>query len=107
MNQLLIYISENGIATRNDNVRVRYIIAYLKEVYHAIEQGFDVRGYFHWSFIDNFEWDKGYSPKFGLVAYNSKTLKRSVKDSGKLYGKIAKFNGIKHDLLKFLGHGIR
>lgn len=101
---LPMYITENGIAIRNDNVRRRYILSYLLKVYEAIKKGADVRGYIYWSFIDNFEWDKGYEPKFGLVSYDEKTLERKVKASGVLFGEIAKTGRISHDMLQYLGH---
>ncbi len=104
--KLPIYITENGISTLNDHQRARYIISYLKEVYHAIKSGVNVKGYFYWSFLDNFEWDKGYKSRFGLVEVNYKTLERTIKPSALLYQRIAKTNQIEHDLLRFIGHGI-
>ena len=102
--KLPIYVTENGISTLNDHQRARYLISYLKELFHAIRSGIDVRGYFHWSLLDNFEWDKGYKSRFGLVEVDFETLKRTLKGSGKLYGRIAQENKIEHDLLKFIGH---
>jgi beta-glucosidase len=66
-----------------------------------------VRGYFFWSLLDNFEWDKGFWPRFGLVGIDYKTLKRTVHPSALVYKKICEENGIAHDLLKFIGHGVR
>ncbi|MEY4723827.1 MAG: hypothetical protein RLZZ324_1340, partial [Candidatus Parcubacteria bacterium] len=63
-----LYITEHGVANADDGKRPRVIVAALKEVYHAIKAGVDIRGYFHWSLMDNFEWEKGYSGRFGLVA---------------------------------------
>ena len=99
-----IYITENGLATLNEDQRSRYIVSYLKELYHAIESGVDVRGYLHWSLLDNFEWDKGLEARFGLIHVDFKTLKRTVKPSAKVYGQICKENAISHDLLRFIGH---
>lgn len=103
---LPIYVTENGISTINDHRRARYIVSYLKELYHAIKAGVDVRGYFYWSLLDNFEWDKGFLPRFGLVEVDYKTLKRKIRPSAKLYAQICRKNAIDHDLLKFTGHGI-
>lgn len=105
--KLPIYISENGIATENDDRRVRYLISYLKEIHAAITAGVDVRGYFYWSLLDNFEWEKGFGPRFGLVEVDFASQARRLKPSGKIYGQIAKSNSIEHRLLKYLGHGIK
>lgn len=102
-----MYITENGIATENDDRRIRFLIGHLKEIYHAIQAGADVRGYFYWSLIDNYEWDKGYAPRFGLLEYDPHTLERRVKPSAKVYSEIAYSNGITHEKLRFLGHGER
>lgn len=89
-----VYITENGIAAHDDAVRQRYLPAVLEEVRLAIDDGVDVRGYFHWTNTDNFEWTRGYSVKFGLIAVDRKTLERTVKPSGRLYARIATANGL-------------
>lgn len=101
-----IYITENGIATVNDDRRVRFLLSYLKEVYHAIQLGAPVKGYYYWSLIDNMELSRGFDPKFGLIEVDFKTQKRTVRPSAKVYQEIIKNNGIPHKLLKLLGHGI-
>lgn len=105
--QLPIYITENGIATTNESKRSRYLVSYLKEVYHAIQAGADVRGYFYWSLIDNFEWEKGFQPKFGLVAVNYKNFKRTPRRAAFIYSKICQSNSMPHSFLKYLGHSVR
>lgn len=100
-----IYITENGLATRNDDKRVRVIVGFLLQLYYAIQEGADVRGYFHWSLLDNFEWAKGYEPTFGLVAVERATMQRTPRMSAMIYGMIARKNRIEHDFLRFLGHG--
>lgn len=104
---LPIYITENGLASTNDDRRVRYLISYLSQIYHAIQLRVDVRGYFHWSLLDNFEWSDGFNPRFGLVEVDYKTQKRTPRPSAEVYKEIIKHNGIPHDLLKLLGHGIK
>ncbi|MBU4360803.1 glycoside hydrolase family 1 protein [Patescibacteria group bacterium] len=91
---LPIYITENGIATTDDTRRSKFLIDHLTEIHHAISAGCDVRGYFHWSLLDNFEWDKSFGPKFGLVDVNFKTLERQPKGSFKVYKEICKNNGL-------------
>ncbi|PIS05575.1 MAG: glycoside hydrolase family 1 protein [Candidatus Buchananbacteria bacterium CG10_big_fil_rev_8_21_14_0_10_42_9] len=101
-----IYITENGIATRDESRRSRYLVSHLKEIYHAIYAGVDIRGYFYWSLIDNFEWEEGFHPRFGLIGVNYKTFEREFRDTAKVYREIAKNNMIPHRLLKLLGHAV-
>jgi len=89
-----IYITENGLADAKDEKRAKFIIEHLKWVHKAIGEGVDVRGYFHWSLIDNFEWDKGFEPHFGLIEIDYKTLQRIPRPSSKVYAGICKNNGI-------------
>lgn len=104
---LPIYITENGIASKNDDRRVRFLLSYLKEIYHAIQIGIDVKGYFYWSLLDNMELHRGFNPKFGLIEVDFETQKRTPKPSSFVYKEIIKNNGIPHYLLKLLGHGIQ
>lgn len=101
-----IYITENGIASTNDDRRSRFLIAYLKEIYHAIEAGADVRGYFYWSLTDNMELHRGFDPKFGLIEIDYQTQKRIPRPSAYLYKEIIEHNGIPHEFLKFAGHTV-
>ena len=89
----MIYITENGLADVDDNKRAKFIKDHLIWVHKAIEEGVDVGGYFYWSLLDNFEWDKGFWPKFGLVEVDSKTFERKVRPSAYEYAKICKNNG--------------
>ncbi len=102
-----IYITECGIASTNDDRRNRFLITYLQEVYRAIKLGIDVRGFFYWSLIDNFEWQKGFDPRFGLIEVDYPTQKRHARPSAEVYAEIARENGIPHKLLRFIGHTIR
>jgi len=89
-----VYVTENGIGTGDDERRKRYIVDVLDNVRLAMEDGVDVRGYFHWTNTDNFEWARGYGVKFGLIGVDRETLERTVKPSGKLYGRIAGANAL-------------
>lgn len=104
--KLPIYITENGLASTNDDRRCRFLISYLKEIYHAISSGVDVRGYFHWSLIDNFEWADGFRPRFGLVEVNYQTQKRTPRPSAHIYKDVVAHNGIPHHLMRFIGHTV-
>ena len=89
-----VYVTENGIATSDDAWRERYLTKVLANVRAAIADGVDVRGYFHWTNTDNFEWARGYTAHFGLIAVDRRTLERTVKPSGRLYGRIAAANAL-------------
>jgi beta-glucosidase len=89
-----IYVTENGIATDDDTRRVEYYRRALAGLKRAIDDGVDVRGYVAWSLIDNFEWMSGYAPKFGLVAVDLKTQKRTIKPSAAFLGNIARRNAL-------------
>ena len=101
-----IIITENGLASTNDDRRIRFLLSYLQEIYHAISSGADVRGYFHWSLIDNFELADGFTPRFGLIEVDYPTQERRPRGSALVYKEIIKNNGIPHYLMKFLGHRI-
>jgi beta-glucosidase len=105
--KLPIYITENGIASADDGKRPRALVGMIKEVYHAVQAGADVRGYFHWSLLDNYEWEKGFSGRFGLIAVDFKSLKRTPRRTYFVYQDICRNNGVRHELLKFMGHGVR
>ncbi|MDE2019028.1 MAG: family 1 glycosylhydrolase [Patescibacteria group bacterium] len=83
-----IYITENGIADAEDARRAMFIEGHLEWIRKAVKEGVDVRGYFHWSLIDNFEWSSGFWPRFGLVEINYKTLERKVRPSALAYKQI-------------------
>ena len=90
---LPIYITENGLADAKDKLRKDFIKNHLYWVWRAIEEGIDVRGYFHWSLLDNFEWDKGFEPRFGLIEIDYKTMERKIRPSANYYSQISKNNG--------------
>jgi len=90
--RLPIYITENGIATEDDSRRTVYIQRALEGLARCLADGIDVRGYIHWSLLDNFEWVLGYRPKFGLIAVDRATQRRTVKPSARLLGEIARQN---------------
>lgn len=89
-----IYITEHGIADADDRLRPEFIQKSLLALHHAITDGADVRGYLHWSLLDNFEWDKGYWLRFGLIAIDFQTLIRTPRPSALLYADICKKNSI-------------
>ena len=78
-------VTENGIGTDDDQQRINYITTALEGLQRCIDDGLDIRGYFYWSFLDNFEWLFGYKPRFGLVSVDRNTLERKGKTSLEFY----------------------
>lgn len=85
-----IVITENGLPDAKDLYRAKFIEDILNELSSALEKGIDIRGYFHWSLLDNLEWDKGFWPKFGLVEVDRKTQARTVRPSAHTYAELVK-----------------
>lgn len=99
---LPLYITENGMSCHDtvsadgrvhDPNRIDFMDAYLGEVQHALEDGIGIKGYFVWTFLDNFEWEKGYRERFGMVYVDFETQKRIVKDSAYWYRRVIEMNG--------------
>jgi len=97
-----ILITENGIADDTDAQRPRYIIEHLAQVHRAIREGIPVVGYYHWSFVDNFEWQEGFAKRFGLIAvrHDDPELKRVPRPSAHLYSDIARTNALTRDMVE-------
>jgi beta-glucosidase len=89
---LPIYLTENGVATADDSRRIAFVEGALAAVARCLRDGIDVRGYFYWSMLDNFEWLLGYRPRFGLIGVDRTTQKRTVKPSAEFLGRIARAN---------------
>jgi beta-glucosidase len=98
-----LYVTENGAAFYDpprpadgridDPLRVRYLRDHITAVWEAIQHGADVRGYFVWSLLDNFEWSLGYSKRFGIVHVNYETLERTPKASARYYTRVIRSHG--------------
>jgi beta-glucosidase len=100
-----IMVTENGIPVPDgldfdgrirDERRIRYLRNHLAQLHRAMGEGVPVKGYFHWSLMDNFEWALGYAPRFGLVYVDYATLKRTIKDSGHWFAKVIQNNGFEY-----------
>lgn len=92
-----IYITENGIPDRKDEKRTKFIYDHLNELLSA---GVDVRRYYHWTFIDNFEWMDGENERFGLIENDYETQTRKVRNSTLFYADIIKKHGIDNEIIK-------
>ena len=99
---LPIVITENGMSGHDtlgldgqvhDPYRIDFLHRYLRCLRRAVEDGVDVRGYFQWSFMDNFEWAFGYQERYGLVHVDYQTLRRTPKDSCYWYKRVVETNG--------------
>ncbi len=101
--EIPLYITENGAAFYDppvaaerqvyDPLRVEYLRGHLSAAAEAMQQGVNLRGYYVWSLLDNFEWSHGYSRRFGIVHVNYETQERTIKSSGRYYSNVIKSNG--------------
>ena len=94
-----IYITENGCPDNTDEKRPRFLINHLAALWRAIQEGAPVKGYFFWTLVDNFEWAEGWSRRFGLIALDVKTQRRTMRYSGEIYARICKANAIPGEVL--------
>lgn len=93
--KLPIYVTENGTCDNNDSFRARFIMEHLSVI---AKSSLPFERYYHWCFVDNFEWLEGMSAKFGLVHLNNQTLERTVKNSGWFYREMIEYGGITEDM---------
>jgi beta-glucosidase len=100
-----IMVTENGIPVPDgldfdghvrDERRIRYLRDHIAQIHRAMEDGIPIKGYFHWSLMDNFEWALGYGQRFGLIFVDFKTLKRTIKNSGHWFAQVIKDNGFEN-----------
>jgi beta-glucosidase len=98
-----IYITENGAAFQDtvtddekvhDERRLDFLRQHFAQVRLAMQDGVDVRGFFVWSLLDNFEWGHGYTKRFGLIHMDYETQKRTIKDSGEWFSRVISSNSI-------------
>jgi beta-glucosidase len=89
-----VYITENGLPDSDDDLRPRFIATHLAEAWRAVQDGVDLRGYYHWTLVDNFEWEAGWSLRFGLYELAESGGERSPRTSAGVYKHIAEANGV-------------
>jgi beta-glucosidase len=95
-----LYVTEHGLSDAEDRQRPRAILEHLAMVYRAIREGIPVRGYFHWTLVDNFEWNEGWGARFGLVELNPQTQERRPRPSASMFGEICRANGITEGIVE-------
>jgi beta-glucosidase len=96
---LPIIITENGVEDADDDLRPKYLIQHLHQVWRAVNFSWPVQGYFHWTLVDNFEWEQGWSQRFGLWELDVETLGRRKRPSADLYARICEENGISSEMV--------
>jgi beta-glucosidase len=86
---LPLTVTESGVATQNGTRRAEHVVRSLEQIARARSKGVDVRGYYHWSLMDNFEWTFGYGPRFGLYSVDLGTYERTATEGATVLGEIA------------------
>jgi beta-glucosidase len=100
-----IYVTENGLPDDDDDQRQRWLLGHLDAVQRAIRKGADVRGYYHWTFVDNFEWAEGWGLRFGLIALDPATQERTPRPSAALFAALAMENAITPGIVRAAAGG--
>jgi beta-glucosidase len=96
---LPIYVTENGVEDQDDHLRPRYLARHIHQVWRGVNFNWPVRGYFHWSLVDNFEWERGWTQRFGLWELNVETQARRKRPSADLYAEICNENGLSSEMV--------
>jgi beta-glucosidase len=97
---LPILVTENGINSIDDRIRPRYIAQHIHQMWRAVNFNWPIKGYFHWSLVDNFEWDLGWTHRFGLWALDNETQKRIKRPSADFYAEICRENGLSSEMVQ-------
>jgi beta-glucosidase len=95
-----LYVTENGFSDVRDDRRPRAILEHLAMVHRAIQNGIPVRGYLHWSLVDNFEWNNGWYVRFGLIEIDPQTQERFPRRSASMFGEICRANAITEEIVE-------
>jgi len=89
-----IIVTENGIEDSRDTLRPRYLVEHLHQVWRAANYNYQLKGYFHWSLVDNFEWERGWTQRFGLWGLDVDTQQRNRRRSVDVYERVCRENGL-------------
>jgi beta-glucosidase len=93
-------VTENGVEDHEDKMRPRYIVQHIQQMWRAVNFNWPVKGYFHWSLVDNFEWERGWTQRFGLWGLDIETQARIRRNSVDLYADICKENGLSNAMVE-------
>jgi beta-glucosidase len=97
---LPIIITENGVEDSDDHMRRRYLAQHIHQMWRAVNFNWPVKGYFYWTLVDNFEWERGWTHQFGLWGLDRETQKRIKRPSVDLYAEICKENGLSSEMVQ-------
>lgn len=97
---LPIIVTENGVEDADDHLRPRYLAEHIHQLWRAVNFNWPVKGYFHWSLVDNFEWERGWTQRFGLWALDVQTQTRTRRPSANLYEEICRENGLSSQMVQ-------
>jgi beta-glucosidase len=92
-------VTENGVEDSKDTLRPRYLVEHIYQMWRAVNFNYPIKGYFHWSLLDNFEWERGWTQRFGLWELDTETLARRKRPSADLYAEICKENGLSSEMV--------
>ncbi|NOY98853.1 MAG: glycoside hydrolase family 1 protein [Chloroflexi bacterium] len=95
-----IIVTENGVEDADDHMRPRYLAQHIHQLWRAVNFNWRIKGYFHWSLVDNFEWERGWTQRFGLWELDVETQARRKRPSADLYAEICKENGLSSEMVE-------
>ena len=97
---LPILVTENGVEDEQDTLRPRYLAEHVYQLWRAVNFNWQIKGYFHWSLVDNFEWERGWTQRFGLWGLEPSTQERIHRPSVDLYAEICRENGLSSQMVR-------
>jgi beta-glucosidase len=97
--RLPIYVTENGTEDAYDGFRPRYLATHLRQLWRAANSNWQVKGYFHWTLVDNFEWERGWTQRFGLWELDPETQERRKRPSADFYAEVCRENGLSSEMV--------
>jgi beta-glucosidase len=95
-----IYITESGLPDAADERRPAYILTHLRELWRAVSFNYPVMGYYHWTLVDNYEWERGWTQRFGLIELDPESQERRWRPSAHLYSEICRTNSISSEMAR-------
>lgn len=98
--ELPMIITENGVEDADDHLRPRYLAQHIHQLWRAVNYNWLIKGYFHWTLVDNFEWDRGWKQRFGLWELDPATQARRKRPSADLYADICRENGLSSEMVQ-------
>jgi len=97
--EIPMIVTENGFEDADDQVRPKYIVEHIHQMWRAVNFNWPIKGYFHWTLVDNFEWERGWTQRFGLWGLDIETQARHKRPSADLYAEICHENGLSDDMV--------